>query len=85
MPSIELIYLKVALERATFTSACIHVSVVYAAMLREFISSVEGFLADITVEGLAGFLAQMRCLVLLQQEVEVEFLCTVIAVPLGIV
>lgn len=79
------IALQVAFESATFPRASVLVGVVDAAVFRQLVARIEGFLADITVEGFPRFLAQVDGFVLLQEEVEVELLGAVIAVPFGIV
>lgn len=78
------IALEIAFEGAPFSCAGVHVRVMDAAVLCELVASVEGLLAHITVKGLA-LLADVRRLVLLQQEIEVELLRAVVAVPFGLV
>lgn len=79
------IALQIAFKGAAFSCASILIRIVDATMLRKLVAGIKRFLANFTVERLSRFLTQVCRLVLLQQEVEVKFLCTIIAVPFRVV
>lgn len=77
------ISLQVALERAALLCARVLIAVVDAAVLRQLVPRVEAFVAYRTVESFGD--AQVNCLVLLKQKVEMKLFIAVVAVILWIV
>jgi len=80
----EQISLQVAFELTALLCASVLIGIVNASMLCQLVARVELFAAHVTFKPILGLLAEMHCLVLLQQEVEVKLLIAVVAVVLVI-
>lgn len=74
---------KTSLKTATFFRAWELIVIVNASMFCELIPRIECLLTNAAIEGLRN--AQMDCLVLLQKEIKVKFLLTIVAVIFRVV